>query len=217
MKIYKGLQVREDAYDEYIVDEMRTYEYLGVLGGTVLDIGANIGAFARYVLEKGAEHVICVEPDPENFELLLKNTRPWATADVTITMVQAAVTSSGLDKVDLWLNQGSNKGLHSTVPRRGREPVRVDALDFRSLIRDSSAKTVKVDIEGAEYALDWLELPDHVKHVAVELHLTRRDWRREKAPRLLDEIMNQGFELVNWDRLEVPEKSWTRLYIWRRY
>lgn len=43
-------------------------------GMHVLDIGANIGAFARYVRTQGADKVYCFEPLTPTYKCLLKNT-----------------------------------------------------------------------------------------------------------------------------------------------
>ena len=42
-------------------------------GDTVLDCGANVGAFARRCLKAGAGKVICVDPSPESVECLRRN------------------------------------------------------------------------------------------------------------------------------------------------
>ena len=40
----------------------------------MLDLGANIGAVSSAFLARGVAHVVAVEPEPRNFELLLRNT-----------------------------------------------------------------------------------------------------------------------------------------------
>lgn len=39
----------------------------------ILDIGAHVGTFALACLSRGANRVVCYEPDPANFEVLLDN------------------------------------------------------------------------------------------------------------------------------------------------
>lgn len=41
--------------------------------GCVLDVGAHIGVFSRYMIEKGCQRIIAYEPEPSNFELLKRN------------------------------------------------------------------------------------------------------------------------------------------------
>ena len=69
-----GAWVREGTLDDYIFKEVRSaYKDLQIKeGDIVLDLGANIGAFAKQASSKGAK-VFCYEPEPNNFVLLEKN------------------------------------------------------------------------------------------------------------------------------------------------
>jgi 2-polyprenyl-3-methyl-5-hydroxy-6-metoxy-1,4-benzoquinol methylase len=68
--------------DEYakktIINELAEFEnfYLppfSLKGKTVLDIGACCGETAYFYLQRGAEKVICIEPDPNRVELIKQN------------------------------------------------------------------------------------------------------------------------------------------------
>jgi hypothetical protein len=70
-----GLWTRPGTLDRAIVRDSE--QYLGLDPGpkdVLLDVGANIGAVASLFLARGVRHVVAVEPEPQNFELLLLNT-----------------------------------------------------------------------------------------------------------------------------------------------
>ena len=85
---------RPDTLDEYVFKEIKpSYNCLELgEGDIVLDIGANIGAFSKYAMEKGA-YVYAYEPEPENYELLVVNTHPdsLSTRGGWIKRMQSAV------------------------------------------------------------------------------------------------------------------------------
>src|SRR5258708_29531738 len=45
-------------------------------GDIVIDVGANIGAFAQAVLSRGYEKAYCLEPDRVSFDAAPENRRP---------------------------------------------------------------------------------------------------------------------------------------------
>lgn len=61
----------------YNEDYERFYGKVDYKGKTVLDIGADYGSTADFFLEKGASHVIAVEPIPELFYQLQDNIRKF--------------------------------------------------------------------------------------------------------------------------------------------
>jgi FkbM family methyltransferase len=135
----------------------------------VLDIGANVGAFAIWAMHKWPEcEVTCYEPHPENIAILRPNLHQGHPSIPTI--VGAAVFADG----QLELHEGrSNCGEHSlwrgpeqseewiTVP--GVSPTHLEETDF-----------LKVDAEGAELGIlaGYLHL-ETVKAVALETHSVR--------------------------------------------
>lgn len=209
---YKGLTIRENTLDKMVVDEVRQYHSLDIVpNDTVLDIGANIGAVSVYAAGIGAR-VIAVEPDPENFALLTRNTAHFPH----VTRIQAAVVHDRLDAapIILYKNTKTNMGAHSIIPTRGREQVLVPSVDFSHLlIRDSPTK-IKIDCEGAEYEfLKPALLPDSVQALVVELHLTKPG-QRESAINLHADFLSQGWLCVKQPKLD--NKAWhTLASYWR--
>lgn len=128
--------------DEQFVDD--TYRLRGVdfAGATVVDVGANIGAFALHAAERGAK-VIAIEPDPDN-----------------TTVLRRVVAASGLPVEVHETAVGASYG-HGTVVGHGGTAQYVDDADGgvpcvpldQFLGAVDNVALLKVDAEGAEYDL----------------------------------------------------------------
>src|ERR671930_2296623 len=58
-------------------------------GDVVVDVGAHIGAFAYAVVQRGAEHVWSIEPDPANCAFAAENLKPYIDQGLVRVMQQA--------------------------------------------------------------------------------------------------------------------------------
>ena len=89
-----------EAYADWIAKEVWEYDIPGLELETpfVLDIGANIGAFACWALERwpGAE-VNCYEPVPANFDMLRQNVPECFRANVAVTEGRRRGRRPGVD------------------------------------------------------------------------------------------------------------------------
>jgi FkbM family methyltransferase len=189
--------------DQVIVKEVKaTYGDVPVgPRDIVLDLGANIGASGALFLDKGAGKVIAVEPDPTNLIYAQRNLRKRATV--------------------IWAAVGPNRGrlrfypsarqpyLSSALPAKGRHPVMVPVVTLGSLLAQYRPTIVKCDIEFGEYELpELLALPDHVRVLAMELHVRhdivtgqRQDdaalgAQRRQTARVLASLEAQGFAIT---------------------
>lgn len=136
----------------------------------ILDIGANIGASARYfLLNYVNSRVIALEPDPGNFELLSLNAR-----GVDCIPVAGAIASEkGFARVcDPGLGHW---GLRTEFDASGQvETFTIPELLHRYADSSFFPFIVKIDIEGAEAELfskniDWIDI---FPVLIIELH----DW-----------------------------------------
>ena len=203
------IKTREGTYDEAIVKEVgKVYSHLDVANKTVLDIGGNIGASCVLFASKGASRVVTVEPDAENFSLLEAN-----TTGLNVEAFHAAVVGTDDETVSLYLNdEGTNKAIHSTQPHRGRSVVKVPAINFLALLEEVKPEVIKIDCEGAEYEFLKQPLPEYVKQVVIELHLTKREWREVEANKIV-----KLFEGWICDREpKIEGKNWTTIASYRR-
>lgn len=207
---HRGFTVRPDTLDSYVVNELTTYRHMPIVAGDcVLDVGGNIGSFAALAIKCGAEKVVSVEPDEENLALLRVNA-PEAQ------IIHAAVVGpdTTADHVLLYKNIGKNKGLHSTVPTRGRDTVTVPAVQWQTLLSGVHPNKIKIDCEGAEYAfLRPAQLPAHVTDLIMEYNLSRRG-EQEKANHTHQQFLQSGWHCTKPPRFGT--KAWATLACYTR-
>lgn len=197
------LFVRPNTADAYALHESHGYHRMGVMAGDVLlDLGSHIGCVASRAALVGASKVICVEAEPENFELLQQNTRTFPMVET----IHGAVY--GGDQPTVMLNKpkqvgdsGRSTGTSSVLFATRGGSVEVPRVDLRELIEKYQPDVIKCDIEGSEFSLDWTNLPKKVRSIGIELH-TKRDLNRDKAKVIVQTLYDQGFKPVNRVNLE---------------
>lgn len=121
-----------------------------------LDIGSNIGAFARWASERWRGATIhCYEPNPENFARLertvmrLKSDQ-WAGAsdNASFTLHNVAVGGHAC-RAQLFAG-AYNCGEHSLLMDAGKGSVEVEVISALDLPK---ANVLKIDVEGSEAAI----------------------------------------------------------------
>ena len=179
--------VRENTLDEYIFGEVRSaYKDLKIKkGDVVLDLGANIGAFAKQAAEKEAI-VHCYEPEPSNFTLLQLNSPNTYNH-------KKAVVGKQNGKIKLFINSKRNKGIHMTRPVNGRESIEVETVSFSDLINEIKPNKIKIDVEGAEYDFLPYEFPSFVERLVMEIHFQYDPSWRKLGREVHENMIKQGF------------------------
>ncbi len=133
----------------------------------VLDLGAHVGNFTVHVAPR-CKKVIAIEPEPYNFELLLKNT---AHLFNVLCVGGAALDRNG--RVQLHINKGNSGGHGIYQNPQHDHTVEVRAIDIGQWLRGEgySPNFAKIDTEGAELAIlksfksAGLKMP-----MAIEMH-----------------------------------------------
>jgi FkbM family methyltransferase len=179
--------VRENTLDEYIFGEVRSaYKDLEIKkGDVVLDLGANIGAFAKQAAEKEAI-VHCYEPEPNNFTLLQLNSP-------NTNNHKKAVVGKQNGNIELFINSKRNKGIHMTRPVNGRESIEVETVSFSDLINEIKPNKIKIDVEGAEYDFLPFEFPSFVERLVMEIHFQYDPSWRKLGREVHENMIKQGF------------------------
>jgi FkbM family methyltransferase len=184
----------------------------------IVDIGANIGAFAVACLLRGAGGVICFEPSPENFQQLANNLAPWPG--------KAACFNSGVWRSDLEepisfsAGHGTAAGccfpskLVAGAPRTnsiGLDEIILQCTDNGS----TRIQLLKIDAEYSEYPILYtakrLHLVDEIIGEAHEFHegcvspdlVYRHPSYQSNAADLARFLVDQGF------RVELKTESYT--------
>jgi FkbM family methyltransferase len=144
----------------------------------ILDCGANVGYSTIYFLSIFPNaHVVAVEPDLQNLELLRQNLAPYSDR---VTILSSAIWSHS---TNLKLENGGHTGDRSewAVTVRECEPFEktdIKAQDIDSILNDlnwNKIDILKIDIEGAEIAVfgnnhnfkNWIQ---KVETLVIELH-----------------------------------------------
>ena len=179
-----------DVFSQVFID--RQYAPFDGLGSvkTILDLGANVGYSSAYFLTRFPEaQVLAVEPDPDNYELCVRNLAPYgARARTKLGAVWAKRAT--LYTVDHYGDDRNWAVAVSETPSPGAKAV--EAWDVESLLDDVAGSQpldiLKIDIEGSELALfekspHWLR---RVRNLCIELHGEDCRKRFERAMELYE-------------------------------
>ncbi|MCU7549655.1 FkbM family methyltransferase [Chitinophagaceae bacterium LB-8] len=160
----------------------------------IVDVGANVGMTALFfgTLSPKAQ-IIAIEPDPDNFDLLLRNTENDSHIS-RLTVVHAAVAET-----DGFLSFEKARLAYNTRVIDDYNGSRVKSLSLNTLIRNhcfEKVDLVKIDIEGFEHRLfegntEWLDL---VQNLIIEIH------SQENFSAFSHLVTNSGFSIRKLSR-----------------
>jgi FkbM family methyltransferase len=207
----KPVWCRKDTYDEYVSKEIvRSYGTLDVKDRVVLDIGANIGCFSRWALDQGCKSIVSIEPEPNNFNMLILNTQE----DTGVTLINAALTPKPAGRIPLFISPtGRNPGNSSTYSRRGRISFEVDTISVLDLFSgDHDITVAKIDCEGAEYNLIPELHKTGLKEFALEYHIN--GFGVEYVEKAHHFLIESGWECTREPKMQ--ENLWQTLASYRR-
>jgi len=196
-----------DAFSQIFV--AREYRCLDDLrqASLIIDCGANVGYASAYFLNRFPDvHVVAIEPDKENFDLLMKNLAPY---ERRCRAVRSAIWSRNTDLVFSEAPFGDQREWSRTVRETGRnEEPAISATTIGSLFRDSGFDRItvlKIDIEGSEVEVfsaseykDWMR---YVDNLVIELHGS------ECRAAFLNAIATENFSLSRCDELTVCRRQ----------
>lgn len=151
--------------------------------GLALDIGGYLGTVAIAVLaDNPTARVICVEPVPENADLIERNARANGVSE-RLTLVRGAMGRAGESITVRYAYQGGENELHHayvgnstiTAPEAEHSAITYPATTLSDLTAEEDATWCKIDCEGGEYAA--LDDPG----VARSAHITG-EWHNVPFP-----------------------------------
>lgn len=141
----------------------------------ILDCGANVGYSSAYLLSKfRSAHVIAVEPDKRNYDLLRQNLAAYGDR---VTAVCSAIWSHKA-RLKVCSGKAGDNSEYATRVMECHEDEDADlqAVDIATLLEQSGYDEIdilKMDVEGAESAIfsrncqSWV---DKVRTFVIELH-----------------------------------------------
>lgn len=134
----------------------------------IVDIGAHIGAFTKACLDRGAQHIIAFEPEPDNFAIFRSNLRE-AIDDGRVEVFPLAVTGacdfewrkhSGYTAINGETNTGGGflfgPNGESFVHKEYvvSRPVRVPSISLDDALDGvEEVRLLKMDCEGSEWGI----------------------------------------------------------------
>tara|TARA_R110002060_G_scaffold12679_5_gene18052 strand:+ start:2052 stop:2801 length:750 start_codon:yes stop_codon:yes gene_type:complete len=190
--------VRRNTFDAGSLKDCRdNYSQINCNGKRVLDLGANIGGFSKLAHEQGASLVVALEPCPYNHAILKKNS-PY-----TQNLQAGAIPSEEDQEINFYYTKSKRNSVSSsTVKRRNASNVsiKVPGLSFKKLLEKYKPQILKIDVEGAEYALlDSInEIPSYVEQAAFEFHRSAQPYAS---------YPEKFFPVDEWESYEVECKK----------
>ena len=172
--------VRKTVAGEYDFPTMPHFER-----PTILDLGANIGAFALWAKRRfPGNTLICYEPHPENVKILNHNLK---TFEILASVVEAAVS---LQEGPVKLYSGKNNCGEASLTQGIEQTDQFHEVVTISPAELPPADIVKMDTEGVEWEIvqayrHW----DGVRAVMMEFHSA------EDRTRITEFLLSHGFDL----------------------
>jgi len=217
MKLYRhksGLMLREGSSDhKTLVEINREYTWMPVKDKKVLDIGGCFGGYSKFALENGAKEVLCIEPEPRNYETICVNLEKFSNVKV----LNSACVYDGRNEIPLYTTtSGKSFGNFSTSKYRGRDEIRVKTVKFNDVLKQFKPEVIKMDCEGQEFDLLREPFPEYVKYFTMEIHFTspstvKPSWF-ERSQQLIK--MFEDWQVVK--KPNISKTLWHTIGAWKR-
>lgn len=183
-------------------------------GDRIIDVGANIGCFTVACILRGAGLVLAVEPHPENFALLKRNTALWAGS---IDYRRAALWWKRNEFVSIQ-DRGAHTAMHCVGTGEQGLGVTAQVMTLDLMLprpkEGPPIRLLKIDAEGGEYpGLGETTRLRAVKELVVECHAVNLDGQRFDERAVAAVLEGHGFEVT--DR-HVHEPVGMNVVLWAR-
>ncbi len=146
--------IRKNSSDVFVVYEVwkRKLYNIGIKkNDTVIDVGANIGAFTTFAAKKSIDgNVFSFEPEKSNFRQLQKNVRLNKLKNVVIYNL-GVNKSKGLAQLFVSNNNGASHSLCNSGTNEIQTIHCITLADIFDKCNIDNIDVLKLDVEGAEY------------------------------------------------------------------
>ena len=164
--------------------------------GLVVDVGANIGEFSRILADRG-NHVVAIEPDPEEFRALTSNLGSEANC------FQSALWSKKMRKTLFYANDSGDTSLFRPESRNQHEQnVTTVTLDeiLETIGRSGEGiKILKLEAEGAEpeVLLGAKKALERTEWILADLGFERGAEKKSTVSHAASILLPLGFEIID--------------------
>ncbi|HET9781666.1 MAG TPA: FkbM family methyltransferase [Candidatus Dormibacteraeota bacterium] len=142
--------------------------------GCILDIGAHVGSFTVWASRRAPRaRLVAVEPNPQTYDLLLRNIHANGLNDRAVTLRAALGAEEGVAHLERLEHSLGTRLVRTTAPA---DAPLVGVRTLRDLLAQTGASEIdflKIDCEGQEYEVFGSLEPDllrSVRAVACEYH-----------------------------------------------
>ena len=162
--------LRDLAYDSYVLRENffdHQYDWLNVLGRTVIDIGANMGDTAILFAYKGAKKVIAYEPYPYQYIKAKKNIA-LNHMENKIKIFRVGVSNN---ENEILIKDGYTDGSQSL--NTSKEGIITKTITLSKVIEKYNPTILKSDCEGSEYEIIFSTPPNRLaqfRQMIIDYH-----------------------------------------------
>jgi FkbM family methyltransferase len=165
---------------------------------TIIDIGANIGAYSIFACKPENTIVYAFEPVPSNYDLLLKNIR-YNNLEKRILPFNLAVGAKQ-EKRKIYLGGSPFHSFHPIDNSASPDYADVDCVSLKDIFDSNKIEKcdiLKMDCEGAEFEILY-NLPENyykrIKEIRAEYH-SNLAIGKNNAEDLMNFLEQKGFKI----------------------
>jgi FkbM family methyltransferase len=182
---------KEFLINEIFIEKVYNKLYDVQEGDIVVDIGASVGPFTYFILDKKPLQVYTLEPSKVEFPILVKNTLGMPVCNINKAIYEGDGITNAFDTY-FW-----NGNVETIKFKTFRELYAIEYIDF-----------LKTDCEGGEYYIFNEEnidfLVNNVKVIVGEWHLENQE-RKEKFKKFIYEYLPRfkQFDVYSLDGIDI--------------
>lgn len=178
-------------------------DYGDVYGNeSIIDIGANIGAFSIYAANQSPKAMIyAYEPNRSNFQILKNNIEENNLHGRVVIHNLGVAAAKG--SLKLYISEGSP--YHSIYPSAEKQKyIEMSCCRLKDIFTDNDIKKcdlLKIDCEGAEYEIFYNTPAEYfakIDRIRMEYH--NRDIPEYNIDSLTEFFKTMGFQIVHKDK-----------------
>jgi FkbM family methyltransferase len=192
-------------YKEFFIED-KYKKYLNKKYDNVVDVGANVGVFTEYLIQKElSERIISIECDSKALKDLKNNFK----REYRVEIIPKALNSTN-DPITFYQSE-ENPVISSTIHPdklknhmagvKGNDEIIVDTVTIKDLVdKLGYIDLLKIDIEGGEYEIIKNIDPSlfkNINNLLIECHFFEEDYL-EKYSNLIKKLSDNGYKVEEY-------------------